>query len=82
MNKPIYLLTVVNGIPVMVKCEKEKDIEKFSCNRSMVLGTTCALKNIESGKWVNETNNDRIAEIINTRFYNHECWIQKRDAFV
>lgn len=82
MNDPIYLLTSVKTIPVIVKCETEKDIERYSNKRSMVLGESCAKRNIESGEWVNETNSDRIASIINAHLYDVECWIPREDAFV
>jgi hypothetical protein len=82
MNTPVYLLTSTQGIPIIVKCEEEGDVEKFSTKRSIILGQSCAEANINSGQWVKETNSDRIAKIINSTFYNHECWIQKKDAFV
>ena len=82
MNDPIYLLTTVQKIPVIVKCETEKEIQRYSNKRSMVLGESCAKRNIESGEWVNETNSDRIASIINAHLYDVECWIPREDAFV
>lgn len=82
MNDPIYLLTSVKTIPVIVKCETEKEMQRYQTKKSVVLGNDCALKNIESGEWVNETNSDRIASIINAHLYDVECWIPRQDAFV
>jgi hypothetical protein len=82
MNDPIYLLTSVESIPVIVKCLSDDEVEKLSNRRSMILGKDCAKKNIESENWTDKTDSDRIAQIINSRLYDKECWIRVEDAFV
>ena len=81
MNDPIYILTSIEKIPVIIKCEREKDVEDYWNKRSMLIGKDCVKACVESGNWVMETNRDRIAKILNENCPFLDKWIQKEDAF-
>jgi hypothetical protein len=82
MKDPVYILTSIEKIPVIIECEKEQDVEDYWTKRSIQIGKGCFEANINSGKWVDETNRDRIADILQRNAPHLNKWIQKRDAFV
>jgi len=83
-HDPIYLVTLIESIPVLVKCESSEDVHKltYKNKRYQLIGETCAKMNIASGNWTQEVNSDRIANMINKRLPHLDCWIQKRDALL
>jgi hypothetical protein len=79
--KSPYLLTTVQGIPIIIKCRDAKDFEKFSVKGSRNIGVAVARLNIDSGDWVNDGIDDFIADKINHVIgTENECWIRKEDA--
>jgi len=79
--KTPYLLTTIQGIPIIIKCKTGEDVDKFSVKGSRPLGVAVAKLNISSGKWVNDGIDDFIADKINHAVgTEHECWIRKEDA--
>ena len=79
-NSP-YLLTSVQGIPIIIKCKNSKDIEKFSVRGSITIGRGVFRKNLASGQWVDDGIDDFIADkITNIVGTENECWIRKEDA--
>jgi len=79
---PIYLLTHVKHVPVIIKCDKQESIDKFWTLKARILGKACVDQNVKSRNWVAETNSQKIASIINTNLLEFDCWISKEDAFV
>jgi len=79
---PVYLLTHFQHIPIIIKCEKEGDVDKFWTTKARILGKPCVDQNVKSGNWVAETNSQKIADIINANLTQYDCWIPKEDAFI
>lgn len=76
-----YLLTSVEGVPVIIKANSTEDHITFAVKGSRGLSEAVAKKTIENQKWTQETNRPEIAELINRRFGEHEIWIQHKIAF-
>lgn len=76
-----YLLTSVQGIPIIIKCKKQSDKQKFAVKGSVTLGRGVAKKALQSGEWVDDNIDEFIADIITSVVgTEHECWIRKVDA--
>ena len=87
MKDPVYILTSIEGIPIILKCVEQEHVERYTNTRKkiMILGKACAERNINSNHWTDETNSDKIARIINRAVPptgGVYCWIQKEDAFL
>lgn len=75
------LLTTVEGIPVIIKCEKVEDLHKFKKKNSIVMSE--AVFNRNKDNWtqtIRSPDKVFVADLLNKHLSEHECWIRKEDA--
>jgi len=80
MAESPYLLTSVEGLPIILKCKHLGDKQTFKKTGAVTLGHGTFKRAIASGDWVQETDVPFVAETINKFFSEHEVWLRRKDA--
>lgn len=75
------LLTTVESVPVIVKCESVADLQKFKKKGACIMSPNVFLHNKEH--WTQKIVSEKklfLADLLNKHLANYECWIRKEDA--
>jgi hypothetical protein len=81
MAESPYLLTSVEGLPIIVKCNHTGEKLQYKKKGSVTLGLDVFKQAIQSGAWTQETDQQFVADTINKFFSEHEVWVRRSDAF-
>jgi len=75
-----YLLTTIESYPVVIKCEKVSDAQRFSKRNAVMMNESTWNKN--KHQWCQDVPIDKrfLADLLNKHVGNHEAWIRKEDA--
>jgi hypothetical protein len=80
-NKNPLLLTSIEGIPIIIRCDTVEDVFKFKKKGSQTISQDVFDANADA--WCqNISNPDKtyIAYLLNTHVGEYDCWIRKSDA--
>ena len=82
MKDPKYLLTVLEGFPIIIKCTSQAMLAKHRKKRAVTISEGVFKKNLKH--WTDRVTNPEkqfIVDVINQHFGDEdECWIRKEDA--